>query len=238
MMKTVFFDGGTSQILFICFANISVFHLTQCFLEDCGPVNKRLADISKILLMPLLLSVLLSSLVMTYLPLYVKVCIISALIFSTAGDAALLFDSKKNFFILGMFFFALAQISYIVYSIFFLSQNTPPFGKTLVTGALFILGFLTVFSRIHKVLGNLKTAVFGYGILICAMSFLFVVSALAYPSAATVIQAAGSIVFIISDFMVAYSRFAGKIPKGRFFIMLTYILAQTMIAGGFRFFHY
>ena len=231
MTALLYSFGAGTRTLFVCFLSVSIFHITQCFLEK-SPVNKILADISKVMLMPLLLSIFLSCLGCVLSPSLLSKLIISALVFSTAGDTALLFDSKKIFFLLGMIFFAFAQISYILFSAFILLEGSVPFGKTLVAGILFTAGFLSVSLRIHTVLGNLKWTVLGYGILLCTMSFLFTVSALTYPSTGTTLSAAGSVIFIISDFMVAYRQFAGRIPLGRSFVMLTYILAQTLIILG------
>ena len=137
MTALLYSFGVGTRTLFVCFLSVSIFHITQCFLEKY-PVNKILADISKVMLMPLLLSIFLSCLGCVLSPSLLSKLIISALVFSTAGDTALLFDSKKIFFLLGMIFFAFAQISYILFSAFILLEGSVPFGKTLVAGILFI----------------------------------------------------------------------------------------------------
>ena len=213
---------------FAVFTVLSVIHLVKCYQEKDG-----LADITKFTLMPALL---LFFLAFTFLNLnsisIIHILIITALIFSFLGDWALIFDSEKSIFVLGMLFFAVTQLCYIAFSIIKFSSATFPVIIGIVTALVYICGLIYQFMRMKKYLKGMKNIVIGYGILISIMSWFFLVSAIAAPSAATILAAIGSILFIISDSMVAYSYFMGGIIKGRFFIMITYILAQFLIILG------
>lgn len=213
---------------FAVFAAVSVIHLIRCYQQKEG-----LSDITKFTLMPALL---LFFSAFTFLNLnsisIPHILIITALVFSFLGDAALIFDSEKALFALGMLFFAVTQLCYIVFSVIKFPPVKFPLIIGIITALVYICGLIYQFMRMKKHLKGMKNMFIAYGLLISMMSWLFVVSAVAAPSVGTVLAAIGSLLFIISDSMVAYSYFMGVIVKGKFFIMITYIAAQFLIIIG------
>ena len=226
-MAGLSFDFWT-WVFFILFIGVSSFHLLQCFLE-----NKKYADVTKAMLMPFLLLFFIFYNIENSLPKsFASALVITALCFSALGDVSLIFDSKKIFFIFGMLFFAVTQISYIIFAVLHILKYSFPFIQALIAGGIFVIALTAVFYHIGKFLGDLKWAVLFYGIFICTMSLLFVISAFSAPAMHTVLPAVGSLIFVVSDTMVAYQQFAAKIKKGRFYVMFTYITAQMLIVLG------
>lgn len=222
----IFFDVR-NLFAVLPFAAVSVLHLIYCFHR-----KDKKADFTKFALMPLL--IIAFCVWCFYLKININVLLIitAALIFSWLGDVFLVFDAKKIYFILGVLSFAASQILYSVSSIIFLfAFEFPVFQFAAVLCIyLFFAGF-TIF-RLRRGLKNLIFIVSFYAALISIMSLSFITLAFAAPSAQTICSAAGSLCFVTSDSLLSLSVFAGKGGRIRFFVMLTYLLAQFLIVLG------
>jgi putative membrane protein len=209
------------------FLVISIIHLIKCFQQ-----RQKWADMTKFMLMPaLLLFFLAFSFVSIKTFSVLNVLIIIALIFSFLGDVALLFDWEKQNFALGIFFFAITQISYIVFAILG-AKTEPPLIPGIVTAVIFLISIIYAVMRTKKYLKGFKPIVIVYALIISSMSWLFIVFAFATQSLALILAAIGSVFFVISDTMVATKYFLGGKAGMRFLIMKTYILAQLLIVLG------
>lgn len=209
------------------FLVISIIHLIKCFQQ-----RQKWADMTKFMLMPaLLLFFLAFSFVNIKTFSVLNVLIIIALIFSFLGDAVLLFDWEKQNFALGILFFAITQISYIVFAILG-AKTEPPLIPGIVTAVIFLISIVYAVLRTKKQLKGLKSIVITYGFILSSMSWLFIVFAFANPSVGLILAAVGSVFFLISDTMVATKYFLGGKAGMRFLIMKTYILAQLLIVLG------
>lgn len=217
-----------SIIIFLLFITISIIHLVRCYQGKEG-----LADISKFFLMPALL-LFFTAFVILNLNSFslLSILIILGLVFSFLGDFALVFDLDKSVFAIGILFFAIAQLSYIAFAIIKLLAVQFPFVFALAAAIVYTCILVYQFMRMKKQLGGMARIVILYGIFLASMSWFFVVLAFANTCIATIWAATGSVFFLISDSMLAYSRFMGVIRKGRFFVMLTYILAEALIVLG------
>ena len=209
------------------FLVISIIHLIKCFQQ-----RQKWADMTKFMLMPVFLLFFLAfSFVSIKTFSVLNVLIIIALIFSFLGDAVLLFDWEKQNFALGILFFAITQISYIVFAILG-AKTEPPLIPGIVTAVIFLISIVYAVLRTKKYLKGFKPIIIVYALIISSMSWLFIVFAFANQSLGFILAAIGSIFFLISDTMVATKYFLGGKAGMRFLIMKTYILAQLLIVLG------
>lgn len=204
------------------FSSISTVHLVACIKGA-----KRCADITKALLMPLTLVLywvcaFAFSRELSYL-------IITALLASWAGDVFLLY-SGKNTFLCGMLSFAAAHIAYISFAVRKLvALPAIPAPALLIVGAIYAGLIAVLMMRLFLHLKSFTVPVFMYMLVIAAMSACFTVYALAHPSFAAYSAAAGSLSFIFSDFVLAYAEFIDTFKQSRFVVMVSYILAESLI---------
>jgi uncharacterized membrane protein YhhN len=144
-------------------------------------------------------------------------------------------DRGMSFFILGLASFLIAQIEYI-----FL------FGRTIkIAGAepflrknsLYLIGYIIYGISIYILLFNhldiiLKIAVFAYMLALLGMSAMALNRFKTVPSKSFYIVFIGSVLFVISDSIIAIDKFLVSVPNDRLLIMATYIAAQFLIMKG------
>lgn len=146
------------------------------------------------------------------------------LLFSSAGDAALVWP--ESLFVAGIIMFALAQLCYIR------AFGMKPFGSGSVaaTFAVFAFSMYVVVVRDLRDSPLLQSAALGYMLLICTMIWRATASYLSNRILLNGSRFLGAIIFVVSDFMVAWDRFKGPFYLGPFWIMITYYFAQFFIA--------
>ncbi|UTC66448.1 MULTISPECIES: lysoplasmalogenase [unclassified Treponema] len=212
----------------VLFVVISTIHLIKCFKQ-----KQKWADITKFMLMP---SLLLFFLAFTFVNVQnfsiLHILIIIALISSFFGDVALLFDREKQNFALGILFFAITQICYIVFAILGAKVDSIPLIPGIVSAVIFLTAIIYAVMITKKQLKGLKPIVVLYGLIISSMSWVFIVFAFANPVVGLILAAIGSLFFVISDTFVASQYFLGSRIATRFIIMKTYIIAQLLIVFG------
>ncbi|WPO77579.1 lysoplasmalogenase [Flavobacterium sp. KACC 22761] len=163
-----------------------------------------------------------------------KNILLLALLFSWIGDVILLFtELGEIYFILGLVSFL---ISHIVYCILFnrqtkrkTSRNLIVFGIGSVIIALYLIGMLTV---LLPSLGDLKIPVIVYASVISIMLLFAFNGYLMWQKPGNLYVFLGAIVFVVSDSILAINKFYAPLEKSAFFIMLTYLVAQYLIAVG------
>jgi uncharacterized membrane protein YhhN len=150
------------------------------------------------------------------------------LVFSLGGDIFLMLDRRH--FIKGLLSFLLAHLAYII--TFNLSGVF--FNPTLLILA-FAIG-LAGFLLVRRIAAALRAS--GSPSLIPPVSVYAIVLALTFwstlttfwrptwPGPAAWCAAAGGGLFFLSDSLLAWDRFVEPLPKGRFWTMFTYHLAQ------------
>jgi len=144
------------------------------------------------------------------------------LIFSGVGDI-LLELPFKGLFEAGMGAFILAHFFYI--ALFLRRPGLTP-GRGAIMGAmvLFTLGFGVL---LFPVLGPMKLPIYVYlGVILCMG-----VSACAGGNNHSLVIAGASL-FILSDALIAYTRFVSPLENSSFWVMLTYYGAQALLAAG------
>ncbi|XP_068099041.1 lysoplasmalogenase TMEM86A-like [Hyperolius riggenbachi] len=149
--------------------------------------------------------------------------ILLGLVFSAAGDVCLVWP---EYFQLGMVMFGLAHIMYTV-AFGFLPGNVPIF----IVLALFCATFYSLtFSYLS---GPFVYMVAGYAMLISTMAWRAlsrVRLGSSYFSWAQVSAALGSIVFMVSDCVLAVDKFCFSVSNARVVVMSTYYGAQLLIS--------
>ena len=167
-----------------------------------------------------------------------KIILLSVLAFtfSWVGDILLMFGDKGFiFFILGLVAFLGAQIAYI----FLFLQTIKLSGKTsfLKKKPYWLLLYISYGLAIYTLLFNhldatLQIAVFVYMITLLGMSSMALNRfGNGHPVSFSLVFA-GSILFVLSDSMIAINKFLAPLPYEGILIMTTYIAAQYLIMSG------
>lgn len=202
------------KIYWIIFGIYCLGHLVTCYLEKELP-----RKITKVFIVPLLMLGLLIS--KTY-----NVLLFVGLTLGWIGDVLLLFNKKKRYFVIGGISFMLGHVAYIASAFSILLKkyeinNIPIWLIVLLTCiAIVFLVFTTI--RIRKHFG-----IFAY--MGAFYFYILVVSIITCIITGKYLLSIGFAVFMISDSILSIARFAHPIKRQHFYIMSTYILAQTLI---------
>jgi uncharacterized membrane protein YhhN len=158
--------------------------------------------------------------------------VIVALLFAFAGDVMLLFPNRKIFFMLGLISFLACHVCYIVFFVrddIFPQGIHPLFWFILL---IYIFSGILIFANLKKHLEDMKIPVIIYMIVILSMGFICAARCFKHNGAAFWLPFVGSILFIISDTLLAFNRFRKSTALGGVYIMATYIAAQVMLVTG------
>lgn len=183
--------------------------------------------ISKPLLMPLLLLFYINSVEEN------NIFIILALVFSFFGDLFLMIDKKKIFFTFGLINFLFGHILYIVSFIgetsFF--SNTPNWYMLILF--IYISIAYIIIRELNPYISDIKIPVYIYMVTLIIMSFSSFSLIWYYDGIKAWLPAIGSVLFVISDTLLAFNTFKKPLKNGGYKIMVTYLLAQFFIVTGF-----
>ena len=161
----------------------------------------------------------------------IMVIVIVALLCGWLGDVFLLFTKRNIFMLLGMASFALGHVFYIGAM---LSTNPPLHLYVLI---LLLLAAAWVLFVVKKLLPTapkslripgLCYAVLLSGTALCALYLLFSTQRLCY-----LVSFVGGLLFMLSDTILTGQKYRKETRHGNFYVMLTYILAQMLLVGGF-----
>lgn len=147
--------------------------------------------------------------------------ILLGLVFSCIGDGLL----NHDYFAPGMAAFGIAQIFYIIA---FQTQLL----KIWIACVLYAGGITTVLLLRQKLEPTILIGLPIYTFLLLTMCWRSIVRACDpkyNTSSAATICAVGSVLFVISDTLIAFDRFNAPIPNSTILIMLTYYMAQFAI---------
>ncbi len=148
--------------------------------------------------------------------------LVTALLFSAAGDITLEIERKQSFMI-GIGFFFWAHLAYIsLLSPFSLSPSSwVIIPLTLYSGLILRL--------LWQSLGSLRLPVLAYVIVILGMGIAAVIHSPFSP-----IVVLGACIFIFSDSAIAIDKFIRPIPQRNYVVMISYYLAQGLLVFGLR----
>lgn len=149
--------------------------------------------------------------------------ILAGLVFSLLGDIALMFPDK--WFQAGLVAFLAAQVLYIL-----AFKPQPGHPVSPLTFLPFVLYGLLMFFLLAPHLGPLKVPVFVYIAAITLMAGFAAARYVDRGGTKPLLAFAGAMLFLVSDSVLAYDRFARKIPGARVLVLGTYFPAQLLIA--------
>ena len=161
--------------------------------------------------------------------------VLLAFFFSWVGDNFLMFsDRNELFFFAGVGGFFFAQLTYIFVFVRFSETG----GKGYVRKNPWISLFFVAYVAAMLVLlfpgleGMMKPVITIYALSLMFMSMMALNRSGRVGMLSFKLTFAGSLLFMLSDSMIAYDKFRHEIPLAGFLIMLTYIGAQYLIMRG------
>ena len=183
--------------------------------------RRRLFRVSKPLTTVLVITVALIA--RTPVPAAYKTLILAGLLCSLLGDIALMFPDK---------WFTAGLVSFLAAHVFYILAFKPGPGRPVSAGMLlpFIIFGLLMFRILAPSLGRLKVPVLVYMAAITAMAGLAAGRFVYNGGTRPLLAFAGAVLFLISDSVLAYDRFAKKIGPAQAIILGTYFPAQLLIA--------
>jgi uncharacterized membrane protein YhhN len=157
--------------------------------------------------------------------------VLAALVLALLGDIALMLSADRPGAVDGRFLLGLSAFlaGHVCYLIAFVRYGLH--GAQLIAGLLVVVGIAAltlprILTRVARAGGQeLLAAVGAYAAVLATMTVLAVGTALP-PTAA------GGILFLVSDTLLAQNRFVRRVPHGELAVMVTYHLAQLLIVLG------
>ncbi|MGM7636670.1 lysoplasmalogenase [Bacillus sp. Hm123] len=155
-------------------------------------------------------------------PTFYIIWIIIGLLFSVGGDIFLMLPSNK--FLQGLTSFLIAHICYIVAFTNGLSHFTIDWRIIVPLGLFGVFYYSFLYPSLKKE-GNLLLPI-GVMMYIAVICFMFTQSYSTGSQWAII----GSLSFLISDAILAYDQFHKRFRTAHYYVMITYYLAQYLIA--------
>ena len=154
-----------------------------------------------------------------------------ALLFSWIGDILLMFQQgNSSFFLFGLCSFLIAHIFYII---FFHRVRIKENIKGRIWPALIVVIYYTsLIIILSPRLGDMKTPVRIYGIVISLMFMLAMHMLFIKDRKAGMAMMIGALLFVVSDSVLAINKFYQPFAAAGIIVMLSYGLAQLAIAYG------
>ncbi|MBA4852742.1 lysoplasmalogenase [Emticicia sp. BO119] len=151
--------------------------------------------------------------------------VLLALLFSCLGDTFLMFQKQNQlFFLLGLGSFLLAQVCYVI---LFQQEGESRHFRWL---PFISYSCLLLFFLLNKLPSDFKIPIIIYSVVITLMGIRASERKVSDKSYQLVLI--GAIIFILSDSLIALSKFVVNIPLSGLWIMATYVVAQYMIIQG------
>ncbi len=158
-----------------------------------------------------------------------------ALLFSLAGDIALMLNPR--FFMVGLGAFLIAHVSFLVgFNQHLPSLNIGTIAMAILVGvsAVFVLSVLK--PGVLRVPRGKRflTAVVSYGLTLALMVFSALTTFFRadWSLVSAILVSVGAVLFYISDTTLGYDRFVRKLKHGQSYVHLTYHLGQIGLVTG------
>lgn len=156
--------------------------------------------------------------------------LITALFFSFLGDVLLIFE-QQSFFIFGLSAFLITQVFYT----YIFSKKIKLNFKIIGVFLPFLASYMTLFLfLIWNGLKDLKIPVIVYALIISMMLLMALARFRSHKNLGNAQIAFGALLFVVSDSLLAFKMFQSHFNTDSFWIMLTYLAAQYLIANGIR----
>lgn len=161
--------------------------------------------------------------------------ILGALGFSWIGDVMLMLDKLYgSLFIYGLLGFLGAHICYLLFFLRIRKINTTA-ASSSITGSLIIFAYMAAFyAFLYPGLAGLKIPVLMYAVFITLMLLSSLRAFDLRSQAFGRVCVIGTLIFAMSDSILAINRFVSPFEYAPLFIMVTYAIAQFLIVEGAR----
>ena len=151
---------------------------------------------------------------------------VAGLFFSFLGDVLLL-GTGELYFILGLLFFLIAHVFYIIMVVKLL-KNTK-MAQVLLASIPYLLIFTSLLTTLYSGLGEMKIPVIVYAITITVLGISSLSLFLQNKNKTHLILVFGVLIFIISDSVLALNMFYKEQSIYPLLIISTYVIAQYLI---------
>ena len=152
----------------------------------------------------------------------------TGLLFSWLGDVVLMYQSDQRFFMAGIGLFLIAQIIYVIV-LRKSSYQIPSFN------IMQVIPFLVYGGILFYVLlpaGEFSIPIVVYGLVIMTMAVMARLREGNTSQDSYQLALLGSILFVLSDSILAFNSFHTSIPYAGVWIMSTYCAAQLLLVKG------
>lgn len=158
----------------------------------------------------------------------------AAMLFSLLGDILLIFDEKPGFFVFGLLCFLTAHLFYIYAfsQAAFHVREIPLLRRMPLLSIPYLALGWWVFHTLRNDLNDLKIPVFIYILVLLGMALSALNRYNRVGKFSFLLVFSGSLLFLLSDALLAIDKFHAPVPIARVLIMVTYIGAQWLIARG------
>lgn len=223
-----------NTVLLLLFLAACAAHLLLCLLEK--PLPQK---VTKVLLMPLLLLWLWAA--SPELPWLV----VAAVVCGWLGDVLLLWPDRQPCFLGGLAAFLIGHGFYVAALVNAIGRWPSPLAL-LVTGIVLAAVGGAAYSTLRRNLADMRLPVIAYLVVILTMAF-FAVAGFFSPHISTLqylpggrarlwftpqgLACLGAASFVVSDYLLARSLFLRRFAKCDFWVMLTYLAAQLLLAA-------
>lgn len=150
-----------------------------------------------------------------------------SLLFSSLGDVLLALNPER-LFVFGLGAFLIAHLLYIALFVRSWARPAPPRQVRLVLAIIVFLYGISMADWLMPGLGNLKGPVMAY---LCVITLMVMAALWADFSRPWVVM--GAVLFILSDSLIAVSKFKHAFAYHAYFVWVTYYSAQYFISVGF-----
>jgi uncharacterized membrane protein YhhN len=157
--------------------------------------------------------------------LFFHACLLTGLGFSLLGDVVLMLPGER-WFLAGLVSFLLAHLAYIAA----FAPAARLASASLLRLAPFALAGLVLFRVLAPGMGKMRGPVAVYLAALATMAWLAFERAAAIGTWPAWLAAVGAAFFLVSDGVLAYERFRRPFPAARLVVLITYWVAQWLIA--------
>ncbi|MAJ50432.1 MAG: hypothetical protein CMB82_02310 [Flammeovirgaceae bacterium] len=206
-LKWLYYSVGLLHLWAIVFHNQEVLNATKPFLMPILLCYVYKSEIERVNLKTILLWI--------------------SLVFAWLGDLALM--QSDTYFLLGLGLFFIAQICYIL--LFFKAVEKPIEFKTFPLLPYLLAGILLFYILLPDV-NELLVPIVIYGIILLTMAGVARLRQGRTNSKSYYYTLLGTLLFVISDSLLALNKFVWNIPYAEIGIMSTYMAAQLLITEG------
>ena len=223
-------------LLSIPFFAVSAFHLASTFFK-----NQKIADITKITLMPLLALVPLTTTNCTEIQFHELTMLTIAIIAGCFGDYFMIKPQAKKNYLMGILFFSIGHAFYITLTVL----RQPPYFSVvpfIILVLIYAIFITPMYFMLKKPKGFIGFATVAYACILMIVNYFClspIIEAICLKQAISdldksiFIRLAGNLVFLLSDSVLSMTIFTKDFKYSRFVIMVTYLSAQYLLVLSF-----